>query len=198
MKTNAGSEKSEGAGSAGENDDEEQVSYATYKKLLDQRKADRERARELQAKLDAAEAERGDAEKARLAEQQRFKELYEAEKKRAEELNGKLSSMTQAQIEARKREALKAELGGVRKDDYLKFADMSAIQVNEDGTVDTDAVKAAAAKFREAYPELVTAKSNSRPLPNEAAAGYQPPKPKTPAEMTQAELREHLKTALKG
>ncbi len=157
--------------------------------MLDQRKADRDKARDLQTRLDAVQAEREEADRTRLAEQARFKELYETEKKKASDLDARIKEMTQGQIEARKREAIKAELGGVRKDDYLKFADLSAVQVNDDGSVDTESVRAAANKFREAYPELVTGKAGSK-LPNEAGSGYTPPKLKPLSEMSPAELRE--------
>jgi hypothetical protein len=198
MTVKAGSQDGQvGASGADENGSDDAVSYETYKKVLDQRKADRDRARELQARLDAAEAEKAEAEKARLAEQARFKELYESEKKRAETLHGQIQSMTSAQIDARKREALKSELGGVRKDDYLNFADLKSIQVNEDGSVDVESVKAVATKYRESYPELVATRQASK-LPQDAAGGYKPPQPKSLAEMSPSELRaEYARTQLK-
>jgi hypothetical protein len=174
---------------------EDLVAFDTYKKVLDQHKASQAKAREAAAQLEALKAEKDEADKARMAEQAKFKELWEAAEKKAQALDGQIKQMTASQIEAKKREALKSELGGVRKDDYLKFADLSSVHLGEDGSVDIESVKATANKFREAYPELVSPKSGVKPLPGEAAAGYQPPKPKSLAEMTSAELAaEYAKT----
>ncbi len=169
----------------------ETVAFETHKRLLDQRKADQAKARDLQAKLDAAMADKEAAETTRLAEQAQWKDLYEKEKKKAEGLGSQLQHLTTSQIESRKREAVKEALGGVRKDDYLKFLDLNAVQLNDDGSVDAESVKAAANKFRESYPELVAVKPAGK-IPNEAASGYKPGAPKSLEEMTFAEKKALL------
>jgi len=196
MGINAGSgDGHEGAGSAEAK--VETVAYETYQKALDQRKADQARTRELQAQLDAFKSQQTEAEQTRLAEQSEFKKLYETEKAERTKLADNLKTVTTAQVESRKKEALKAELGGVRKDDYLKFADLGMIQVNDDGSVDMDSVKLTANRFRESFPELVASKQTSK-LPHEAAGGFQPPPKKSLSEMSSMELRaEYVRTQKK-
>lgn len=176
--------------------EKELVEYDTYKRVLDQRKADQAKARELQAELDRIKAEREEAEAAKLAEQKRFEELYASEKKKAEELASKIKHVeTQTALE-KKRSALKTALGGVRKDEYLSFADLDSIVILESGVPDPETVKAAANKFREAHPELVASKETAR-LPNESATGFQAPKGKPLHELSMAELGAMLAASKK-
>ena len=176
--------------------EKELVEYETYKRVLDQRKADQSKARELQAELDLIKAERENAEAAKLAEQKRFEELYASERKKSEDLTSRIKQAeTQAATE-KKRAAIKSSLGGVRKDEYLSFADLDSIVILENGQLDTDTVKAAANKFREAHPELVASKETSR-LPNDSAIGFQPPKGKPLHELSMAELGAMLAASKK-
>jgi type II secretory pathway pseudopilin PulG len=193
MTVNGGTENGKSASGANDEQDDK-VSYETYKKVLDQRKADRDKARELQEQLDAVKAERESAEAARLAEQKRYEELYNAEKSKVEKLSGQIKEMTTQQVERAKKSALKEALG-VSKEEYLKFADLDAIQLLEDGTPDPETLKSAANKFRETYPELIPAKSGSK-IPNDAAKDGGLPKPKDPMQMSQEELRVALRETL--
>jgi hypothetical protein len=183
----------DGAGSVkGDESDvrsEETVAYETYKKVLDQRKADQAKARELTAEVERLRSERESEQEAKLAEQKRFEELYAAEKKKAEELSARIKDAETKSIAQRKRDALKQALGGVKRDEYLSFADLNSVLVQEDGTVDADSVKAAAAKFREAHPELITSRQ-ATPLPSESATGFAPPKGKALHELNPSELKE--------
>lgn len=195
MTVDAGSVK----GKDGEEQSEETVAYETYKKVLDQRKADQAKARELAAEVERLRSEREAEQEAKLAEQKRFEELYAAEKKKAEDLSNKIKEAETKSVMQKKRDALKQALGGVKRDEYLSFADLNSVLVLEDGTVDPDSVKAAAAKFREAHPELVAARQTA-PLPNESATGFTaPPKGKALHELKPAELKEmYVKTHKKA
>ncbi len=183
---NAGSE-AEGA----EGTTEETVSYKTYQEVLTQRKADQKKARDLQAQLDAATADKAATEEARLAEQKQFETLYQKEKVEREKLATQLAQMSARQVESAKVAAVKAALGGVRKDDYTKFFDLDAVQLNDDGTADAESVKQAANKFRQNYPELVATASKGR-MANEAGRGIDPGPPKPLTELSNMELRQRL------
>jgi hypothetical protein len=176
--------------------EKELVEYETYRRVLDQRKADQSRARELQAELDRIKAEREEAEAAKLAEQKRFEELYASERKKSEDLTARIKQAETQSALDRKRAAIKTALGGVRKDEYLSFADLDSIVILENGQLDPDTVKAAANKFREAHPELVASKETSR-LPNDSATGFQPPKGKPLHEHSMAELGAMLAASKK-
>jgi hypothetical protein len=173
------------------------VSYETYQKAIDQRKADQKKARDLQATLDAMNAEKNAADEQRLADTKKFEELYNKEKTERAKLQETLQSMTARQVENAKRDAVKAALGGVKKDDYLKFLDLSVVQLNDDGTADAESVKAAANKFRESYPELVAGKSGAK-MANEAGGSIQPPPGRKLTEMPEADLRARLAAITAG
>lgn len=137
------------------------------------------RANELEAQLKAMEIQK-------MQEQEQWKELYE---KRTEELETVLSTQREKEeryINAAKKNALKQELGGIR-DEYLVHANISAITLNEDGTVNRESVHAAANEFREKHAIL---------LGNPAAtSSTNPPAAKEPdlKTLTKDELNEKLK-----
>ena len=195
MAANAGSEGKKtdvtGSDAEGEENQPQTVAYDTYQKVLDQRKADRARARELEAELATVKAKQAEADEKALADQKKFEELYTKEKGERAKLQETVQSMTQRQVENAKREAIKAALGGVRKDDYAKFFDLSAVQLNEDGSVDPESVKVAANKFRESYPELVAGKQSAK-IANEAGTSHSGGQPKPLHQMSEAELRARL------
>ena len=136
-------------------------------------------------------AKQAEADEKALADQKKFEELYTKEKGERAKLQETVQAMTQRQVENAKREAIKAALGGVRKDDYMKFFDLSAVQLNEDGSADPESVKVAANKFREAYPELVAAKQSTK-MANEAGTSHSGGQPKPLSQMSEAELRARL------
>lgn len=173
---------------SGETEQNEVVSPETHKRLLAQRKADQERARRAEEELTTLRAEKEAATAAQLAEQKRFEELYTSEKAKREAAEQRATELTQKQIDAAKQSALVRELGGVKKDEFLRFADVASIRVNEDGSVDPDSLREVATKFRQSYPELLNGKPAAG-MGNVAAADPTPPKDKPLHEMTTQELR---------
>lgn len=193
MTVNAGS-KDEAKVVAGSDEEEVQpqtVSYETYQKVLDQRKADRQKARDLQTALDAANAEKATAEETRLANDKKFEELYTKEKADRIKAQETLQHMTVKQVETTKREAIKTALGGVRKADYTKFFDLSLVVLSDDGEAEPESVKAAANKFRESYPELVAGKAPSK-MAHEAGSAMTKPVPKPLHTLPPEQLRAQL------
>lgn len=173
----------------GEENQNGSVSLDSHKRLLAQRKADRARVRELEAERATMQAEREQAEADRLAEQNKYKELYEKEVKAKKDLESKLSDMTTSQITKEKKLALDKALGGIKKSEYLGFADLASVQMNDDGTVDMESVATAANKFRESYPELVPTKQTGRidtGAPRDAA-------PKQPRKLSELSVKEMAK-----
>ncbi len=177
------------ANASGEGGTGDSVSVESYKRLLAQRKADKARARALEEENNTLKAEREASEASKLQEANQFKELYEKEKKKRETAEGALSEMSTRQVTNAKKDALNKALGGVSKSEYLGFADLSTVQMNDDGTVDPESLNAVANKFRESYPELLPNRSASK-LPNTAGKDYTPPAPKKLEDMTPQELRE--------
>lgn len=193
MTVNAGSKdgKEVNASSDDDNEEPQTVSYDSHKKLLDQHKASRQKARDLQAALDAANADKVAAEEKRLADEKKFEDLYNKEKVERSKLQETVQNMTSRQVETGKRDAIKSALGGIRKDDYAKFFDLSIVQLNDDGSADAESVKAAANKFRENYPELVGGKPGAK-MAQDAGGTPKVAPPKPLIERTPEELRQML------
>lgn len=141
------------------------VAYDTYSKVLSQRKADQAKLKDLQEAHNALLAEKQSAEEVAKAEQGKFQELFESEQKRSEELQANINQRIVQDVNRTKEQALRAELKGLRKDEYLKFADLSAVVIDDNGVVDPESVKEVASIFRESYADLI---SQSASLPNNA------------------------------
>jgi len=151
---------------------DDSVAYSTYKRVLDQRKADSSKLKTVEEELNALRAEKASSEEAKLAEQGQFKELLEAEKLKSEELQRSLNDHNSRSIARNKEEALRKELGPLKNDEYLKFADVESISMDADGNIDLESVKQSALKFRDNYPDLL--KSESSGLPNNAPSDGPP------------------------
>ncbi len=179
------------------NDDEDttttdSVSLESHKRLLAQRKADRARARDLEAQLAQVQADKEQAEADRLAEENKYKDLYEKSEKSKKELETKLSEMTTTHVTREKKAALDKALGGIKKSEYLGFADLNSIEMNDDGTVDMESVATVANKFRESYPELVPTKQTGK-IPSDAARDVAPKQPRKLAELSVKEMAKLLR-----
>lgn len=184
----------EPTGASGDEGKDEQVSRDAYDRAVAQRKADKVKREAAERERDELKAKLEEQEQAKLNEQNEFKTLYEKEKKKREEAESKLSEMTTSQITNAKKQALNQVLGGTLKSEYLVFAKLGDIEMNEDGSADLESVKRVAAAFKASHPELVPVKAGSK-LPKGANDGTPPPPPKqkTLEQMTQAELRAEYK-----
>lgn len=149
---------------SGEND---KVAYETYKKVLKQYKQTKAQLEEYSSQVSELKARQESEEVERLEKQKEFQKLYEAEKSRAEKLAAEKQALESSVTLDKKRAALKAELGGVKKEDYLSLASIDAIKVGPDGSIDSESLKEVANTFREQYPDVLVG-SNSL-LPNKAA-----------------------------
>lgn len=140
---------------------------------------------ELKAQLKAIEEEK-------LKETQSYQELYEKAKQEREELEARYQQEQISNQNARKRAALKNELGNVR-DEYLNHANLNAIEINDDGTISPDSVKAVANQFRQDHSVLIPTE-NSNQITNQAPASGQVVlnKPKSLSEMSFEEKRALL------
>jgi seryl-tRNA synthetase len=148
------------------------VAYETHRRLLDQRKKDQERLAAAEAERDRLRTAAEEAERKRLEEAAAYKDLYEKERKERETKDKLLKDRDEADKLASKRNALKSELGGAVKDEYLAFANLAAIPLGADGQPDAQAVKDVAEKFRKEHPSLI---GKGASLPGGAASGFTPP-----------------------
>jgi len=141
------------------------VAFETYQRVLAQRKSDQSKFKELEQAHNALVAEKQSAEEAAKAEQGKYQELFEAERAAVEKLQIEISQRQQMDLIRTKEAALAAELKGIRKTEYLKFADINSIVLDESGLVEQESLKQVASSFREQYGDLISTQSD---LPDNA------------------------------
>ena len=147
----------ENKGSAPESDVVSKKAYSQVQQDMHKFKAEK---KELQMKLNELQATLEAQEKSKLEEQNRYEELY---RKAEDEKNALLSERQREKqlfIDAVKKSALKTELGGNIKDAYLNLADYSQIEMNEDGSLNSETVRNAANQFRQDHPALVPSQAS--------------------------------------
>lgn len=105
-------------------------------------------ANELRAQLKAQE-------EAKMLENEQYKELLTVRERELEEVKQTSQQQSSRFQRAVKRTALKQELGGKIKDEYLSFADLDQISMNEDGIVDSESLRNVANEFRKQHGQLI-------------------------------------------
>ena len=96
--------------------------------------------KELQARVNEYEAKIKAIEENKLVEEKRFQELYEREKQAREQAEAARNKEKDLYIRSVKMSALKSELGGNVKDEYLQFASIDSIEVSEDGLLSSESL----------------------------------------------------------
>jgi len=132
---------------------EDKVAYATFKKVLDEKKQMQSQFAEMKAQFDRLQADREAAEQQKLIEQNNFKALYEAEASKAKKAMEMLEGHKRDLAEKEKKKAVLSKLG-LKRDEFAKFVDLDAIQ-GTDGQVDPTSLEAYVQDFRSKFPELV-------------------------------------------
>lgn len=136
-------------------DEKKFVPVTAYKEVSSDMHKFKQRAREAEAKATEL-AERIKAiEENELKKKQQFEELYEREKAARETIENERLQEKELYLRSVKISALKNELGGKVKDEYLSFADINSIDLKEDGTLSSESVQNVANAFRQAHPGLI-------------------------------------------
>lgn len=147
----------------------DKVDYATLKRSIDKEKRVKQQYKEALAKLEKYEAAEKQAAEQELTQQNRWKELAQTREKETRALAEELASMKQAEANSKRRKALIDELGGVRREEYLNFADLAMIEI-VDGKVDQGTVKAAAEQFKNNYADLLSEPTKKSKITARAAS----------------------------
>lgn len=162
----------------------EEVSRDMHRFKQSAREAEAARV-EYEAKLKAIEEEK-------MAEQNQWKELAEKKQQELELARQELNKKDQLFSSAVKKSALKQELGGNIREEYLSFASIESIELNEDGSLNMDSVRNVANKFREEHGTLLPpAKSDS--TAKASPTGQTVSEGKSLDDMSGAEAFEYLK-----
>lgn len=170
------------------------VSHASFKKLLDQRKADQEKLRKAQEELDSFKAKEKELEEKKLAEQGNWKALLEAREAKLKESEEKINLLSDSLktyetkvSNAIKLDAFERAIGGKLKNKVYYdtvFAPEKIALNPETGEVDDASVKEYATFFVNNFKETIEFKGAK--LPNDAA--------KTSGKLSHAEWTELART----
>lgn len=157
-------EQTQSQDNAGDQNPPRSVSYDSYKKAVDEAKAAKKKADELERK----EKQR---EEAALAEQGNYKKLLEQRETELKDERKKYSELNSKVTESRKMNAFLGAVSGEIPDKYWGLVDLDAVAVDpETGKPDEASVKAAAEAFEKQYPDVVKKPTRSK-LPNDAPNG---------------------------
>lgn len=129
----------------------DKVSYESYQKVLDEKKA-------LKQRLDAIEADADKRKEQSLREKEQFKELSEKLQADLEAANSKLANHDQRYRNALKVSAFSKALDGQIPDKYWNLIDLEQIKVEGEGdelSVDEGSVQQYVETFKEQFPEVI-------------------------------------------
>jgi hypothetical protein len=141
-------------------------------------KEEQARANELESQLKLMAEEK-------MREQNQYKELFEQKSEELETFRSEAENRRKSYLSAAKKTALKSELGNIN-DAYLVHAKIEEIQLNDDGTINTESLHRVANDFREKHSVLLP--KSSEPTSTSAQAETNV----SLGEMTQEQLQEKL------
>lgn len=156
-------------------DKKDAVDYKTHKKLLDQRKSDQQKLKELEEKLSAIDSANKQKKEKEDLDQGNYKALLEDREKSiktlTEEITGlksKVGNYENQITDAKKISAFRAKIGGdLKKSQYYDFVDTDKIPLDpETGKIDEKALESYANEFVKEHKELI--KFDSKKLPDDA------------------------------
>ena len=161
--------------------------------LLNEKKREQMRNRELQEELDRIKGMLRKQEDEKLEEKQEYKTLWENTQREKERIEQELYTERAKTVKEKKVKAFNKVLGNsLSKDRYYDFVDLDNILVEDDGTINNDSVKYAVNLFRENYPELVAAKE----FPKVGSQAPSNQRLNTKADISSREARSNLKAQL--
>lgn len=134
---------------------EQFVSRKAYEEVTrDMHKFKKERE-ELKAGFNELQAQLKAQEEAKMQENEQWKQLYEKREAELEQERNRAKESNSRFTNAVKRSALKQELGGKIKDEYLSFANLDSISMSEEGMVDSETLRNVANEFRKQHGQLI-------------------------------------------
>lgn len=170
----------------------EVVSRKAYEEVTRDMHKNKQKAKELEMKLSEYEAQLKAQEEAKLHEQQQYKELFEKRDAELEQARQEAQKERSRFTRSVKMAALKQELGGKVKDQYLSFANLDAITVNEDGSIDSESLRNVANDFRNQHAQLIPTDSSAN-VTGHAPGSVEPPQKVDITKMSREQLLERAK-----
>lgn len=136
-----------------------QVSLKAYENVTKDMHKNKQKAKSLEAENNELRAQMKAQDEQKMQEKQQWKELYE--KREAELVQAQKEAKDKDELYTRssKLAALKQEIGGNIRDEYLQFAELSDISIT-DGIVDKDSLLDVANSFRKKHGPLIPQSDN--------------------------------------
>lgn len=163
---------------------EEFVSKKVYSEVSKDMLRYKQEKRELEAKLAEISGMREAEQTQKLEAEKRWEDLYKNEKTKRETLEKSLVESNKKFIDTHKLNSVVTKVGGLKKDVYSKFVDVSKIDIDEMGNINIESVEAEAQRLLKDYPEIIKGSNQTTKLPADSAKEFQP---KTIKEMSQQE-----------
>lgn len=168
------------------------VSKQAYKQVSQDMHSYKTKMKELSAQLEAVKADKEAREKSVLEEQEKWHDLYKKSETKIQELLKERDKERNQFLEGHKKNSVLQQVS-FKKPEYVKFIDVSKIEVNEDGSIAQDLVAAEVERIKKEYPELLKTTAREM-LPDAAPKGA---KPKSLKDMSPSELADARRALLK-
>lgn len=163
-----------------ENSNGDTVSYSSYLKLLNQRKADQSKARELEDKLNEILAEKQADQQKNLEEQGKYRELWEESQKQIQKINEERKNEKKALLNHKKLSSFKEIVGDLANPKYASLIDLDKITVDENGDIIKESLEIYGNWFKTNHPELLKNNTRLKIPTSEAPSDYKLPHEKKP------------------
>lgn len=150
------------------------VSYESHKKLLDEAKNAKLKAREFEQKLAEMQAMKEKDETDKLLEQKKYQELAVKLEKENQSLKEKMEKENARIQKIVKLKALKSKLSDVDERYISNFASFDDIQLSSDGEVDVDSLEYVAEKFKQEHSVFFVSKKDE-PKPQQKVSSNSKP-----------------------
>ena len=140
--------------------EEQNVSRKAYEQVSKDMHKNKQKAKDQELVINELQAQLKAQEEAKMHEKEQWKELFEKREAELEAERSKAQNQQERYTKSVKVSALKQELGGKIKDEYLGFADLSNIALNDEGLIDSETLRNVANDFRKQHGQLIPSEEN--------------------------------------
>lgn len=148
---------------------EEFVSKQAYVAVSKDMHTYKQKMKELTAQLEAIKADNEAREVSVLQEQEKWHDLYKKSETKIQELQSIRDQERNKFLEGHKKNSVLQNVS-FKKPDYIRFIDVSKIEVNEDGSISPESVQLEVDRIKKEYPELLKTSAKEM-LPDAAPKG---------------------------
>lgn len=148
------------------------VAYASYKKVLSEKKNLQAKMSEINERLAAFESDKKQREEAQLIEEKKYQELLTSRDEELVKTRQELSQWQNLVTDSRKIAAFTDALGAKIESKYHAHIPLDKIEIDEHGQVDGNSIASAVDSFKKEHARLII--DQKRDLPNHQPVGGDP------------------------